>query len=196
MGKQDIRASVQNILACKYIAPMGTGLEKGPISPWLVTLLHICGLVRTPQSPISLGTPCQYHQKLRASADIATASADVAVPSADVAALSGADIVALNGKCFMMFHNVLRVFHVLQVVHVLLVVHDLLWCITMFYKCLMMFYNVLRCLVSRATIGIGDRRLPQESAITPEKSAMTPQVSSISPRKWSNAKLHPDWRLD
>ena len=29
------------------------GLEKVLISPWLVTLLHICGVVPTPQSPIS-----------------------------------------------------------------------------------------------------------------------------------------------
>ena len=35
--------------------------------------------------------------------------------------------------------------------------YDVSRCITMFYKCFMMFYYVLRCLVSRATIGIGDR---------------------------------------
>ena len=41
-------------------------------------------------------------------------------PIADVSALS-ADIVALNDKCFIMFHIVLRVFH------------DVLLCLTMFY---------------------------------------------------------------
>ena len=34
-----------------------TGFEKVPISPWLVTLLHICGVIPTPQSPISPKTP-------------------------------------------------------------------------------------------------------------------------------------------
>ena len=33
------------------------GLEKVPISPSLVTLLHICGVIPTPQSPISPETP-------------------------------------------------------------------------------------------------------------------------------------------
>ena len=39
-----------------------------------------------------------------------------------------ADIVTLNGECFMMFHNVLRVFPVL------VVVHDVLLVFTMFYN--------------------------------------------------------------
>ena len=33
------------------------GLEKVLISPWLVTLLHICGVIPTPQSPILPVTP-------------------------------------------------------------------------------------------------------------------------------------------
>ena len=49
----------------------------------------------------------------------------------------GADIVASNGECVVMFHNVLRVFH-----DVLLVVHNVSCCIAMFYKCFMMFYYV------------------------------------------------------
>ena len=47
-------------------------------------------------------------------------------------------------ECFMMFHNVLRVFY-----DVSLVVHDVL-CVS---QCFMMFNNVLRCLVSYQTIG-------------------------------------------
>ena len=34
-----------------------SGLEKVLISPRLVTLLHICGVIPTPQSPISPVTP-------------------------------------------------------------------------------------------------------------------------------------------
>ena len=49
---------------------------------------------------------------------------------------SRADIVALNDKSFMMFHNVLRVFH-----DVLLVVHDVSQCFTCVW-CLTMFYDV------------------------------------------------------
>ena len=36
---------------------LSTGLEKAVISPRLVTLLHICGVIQTPQSPISPITP-------------------------------------------------------------------------------------------------------------------------------------------
>ena len=37
------------------------GLEKVPISPWLVTLLHICGVIPTPQSPDVDITAHRYH---------------------------------------------------------------------------------------------------------------------------------------
>ena len=63
-------------------------------------------------------------------------SADIAPPSADDSSLS-ANIVVLNGECFMMFHNVLLVVH--DVLHftiyhnVLQVFHDVLLCLTMFY---------------------------------------------------------------
>ena len=127
-------------------------------------------------------------------------------------------------KCFMMFHNVLRVFHdVIQCFKrvswcftsgswFLLVVHNVLRCITMFYK---VFHDVLLCLTIFSESRIGGRRSPQGmqqwgvaitlqgaammlqgSAITPQKSAMTPQGSSILPRKWSHAKLCPEWRLE
>ena len=101
-----------------------SGLEKVPISPWLVTLLHICGVIPTPQSP------SRYLRKLRVSADVSALSAD---------------IVALNGEYFMVFHNVLRVLHdYLLVVHdVLLVVHDVSECFISVSWCFTMFNNVL-----------------------------------------------------
>ena len=34
-------------------ATLSAGLEKVLISPWLVTLLHICGVIPTPQSPVT-----------------------------------------------------------------------------------------------------------------------------------------------
>ena len=39
------------------------GLENVLISPWLVTLLHICGVIPTPQSPISPVTPRDYRRR-------------------------------------------------------------------------------------------------------------------------------------
>ena len=66
-------------------------------------------------------------------------------PSADVSS-SSVDIVASNGECFMMFHNVLRVFH-----YVFLVVHDVLRVV---HNVLYVVHDVLLCLASRATIGI------------------------------------------
>ena len=143
-----------------------TGLEKVPISPWLVTLLHICGVIPTLRSPIFPETQSRYHQKLRASANVAT-------PSADISA-SSAYIVASNGECssaswcFTMFHDVSQCFK------------SVLWCFTCgsrcFTKfvalsqcftsvswCFTMFNNVLQCLVSHATIGIADCWSPQGS---------------------------------
>ena len=130
---------------------LATGLEKVLISPWLVTLLHICGVIPTPQSLISPETPRRYRRYLCAITDVNAPSADVSASSADIVAsnnlrmiadvaasnadisTSSADIVASNDECFMMFHNVLSV----------------LWCftsgsrcITMFYMCFMMFYDV------------------------------------------------------
>ena len=64
------------------------GLEKVPISVWLVTLLYICGVIPTPQSPILPETP---H-------NVAVPSADVSASGANVSELS-ADIVASNGEC-------------------------------------------------------------------------------------------------
>ena len=159
-------------------------------------------------------------RKLRASTDIAVPIADVAVPSADVAtpnadvSASSADIVASNGECssvswcitmflecFMMFHNVLRVFHdvsqCFKSFHdVLLAVHDVLRRFTMYKRvswCFTMFYDV--SWVAQRT-GSPTAQPSNTAGIltTPQVSAITPQRSSISPRKWSHAKLRPEWR--
>ena len=124
---------------------------KVPISPWLVTLLHICWVIPTPQSPLLTETPCRYRRKLRASADIATPSADVAAPN------RYRRIKWRVFECFVMFHNVLRVFHVLLVAHAVLRRFTMNQSFTSVSWCFNMFNNVLRCLVSRAKIGIGDR---------------------------------------
>ena len=98
-------------------------------------------------------------------------------------------------ECFMMLHNVLRVFHdillvvhnILLVVHALLVVHDVLRVFHDVSNVLQVFHDVLRCLVSCATIGIaalatawlqiisGIATMPQGLAITPQRSTMTRQ---------------------
>ena len=150
--------------------PSGTiiGLEKVPISPWLVTLLHIClcSVIQTPQLPISPETPRRYCRKLCVSADVAAPSSDVTAPSTDVYALS-LDIVALNGefKCFMMFDTVLTVFHDVftsgswcftSSSRCFMLFHDVSQCFTSVPWCFTMFNNVLRCLANRAMIGIGD----------------------------------------
>ena len=58
---------------------------KSTISAWLVSLLYICGVIPTPQSP---ETP---H-------NVAAPSTDVSASGANVSELS-ADIVASNGEC-------------------------------------------------------------------------------------------------
>ena len=60
--------------------------------------------------------------------------------------------------CFMMFHNVLRVFHDVSLVvpNVLHVFHDLSQCFTSVSWCFTLFNNVLQCLVSRETISVSN----------------------------------------
>ena len=132
-----------------------------------------------------------------------------------------ANIVASNGECFVMFHNVLRVFHdvlrvfhdVLRVFHVLLVVYDVLWHFMLYHNVLQVFHDVLLCFTMFSESRNDWHRrphgrlrdcdkasgiviMPQGSSITPPKSAIIPQGLSISPRKWSHAKLRPEWRLE
>ena len=140
---QSLRWLVFTWRRCSSWRSVCTGLEKVPISPWLVTLLHICGVIPTPQSPISPETP---RRNLHASDDIAvpcadtgTLRADVSTPRSDVSATStdvsvpSADIVTSNGKCstvsqcfksgsrcFTTFHDVSQCFTSVS------------WCFTMF----------------------------------------------------------------
>ena len=127
------------------------GLEKVLISPWLVTLLDICWVITTPQSPVTSRDRrrhCAERRRLRNERRYR----HIEWPPRDRwhrcpirrrlhierrSLRIEADIVASNDECFMMFHNVLRVFH-----DVLLVVHNALQYITMFYMCFMMFYYV------------------------------------------------------
>ena len=109
------------------------GLEKIPISQGLVTLLHICGVIPTPQLLILPETPHRVpvssHQATILLCSVCWA---IAVLNANVIT-SSANIIASNGKCFMMFHNVLKVFY-----DVLLVAYNVLHVfqyVSMFNKC-------------------------------------------------------------
>ena len=102
------------------------GSEKVPTSPWLVTLLHICGVIPTLQSLISPETPHRYLRKLRTSADVAALSDDVAAPMSH----RMASVSWCFTSCF----------------------HDVSQCFTSVSWCFTIFNNVLWCLVSRATI--------------------------------------------
>ena len=71
------RLNIQKVVCdlLRKLSSRNTGLEKR--LPWLVTLLHICGVIPTPQPP---ETPRQYRRKLCTSADFAMPSADVTAP--------------------------------------------------------------------------------------------------------------------
>ena len=91
------------------------GLDEMLLSPWLVTLLHICGVIPTLQSPKWMETPCRYRR-------------------------SGGRYRPIEWRvfeCFMMFHNVLSVsWGFTSGSRCFTCVSR---CITMFYKCFMMF---------------------------------------------------------
>ena len=132
-----------------------SGLKKVPISPWLVTLLHICGVISTPQLPILPETSreCRYQRAEgwcccgerrclcieRRYRCIEWRVFECFVMFHNV--LWVFHDVSLCFKCFMMFHNVLRVFH-----DVALVVHDVLRRFTMYHNVLQVFHDVLLCL--------------------------------------------------
>ena len=118
-------------------------------------------------------------------------------------------------ECFMMLHNVLRVFHdVLQVVHdglrvvhdvlrvvhdVLRVVHDVLWVfhdvsrftsiswIFTMFNCFTMFSKSRNDRHCQLPIAKGIATTLQGSTITARRSVITQQKSAISPRKLSHA---------
>ena len=119
---------------------LAAGLEEVPISPWLVTLLHISGVIPTPQSPISPETPCRYQGAEHRCLCIKRRCLCIERRYRRIEWWVFRD-VSQCFKCFMMFHNVLRVFH-----SILLVVHDVLWRLTMYHNVLQVFHNVLLCL--------------------------------------------------
>ena len=132
-----------------------TCLGKVPISPWLVTLLHICGVIPTPQSPKTPRNRRRLsieHRRLhiehprlrieRRRLRIERRRRCIEWPPRDRHAKRRRLRIErryrrIEWRWFHDVHNVLRVFHVL------LVVHDVsqsftcvLWCFTM----LTMFY--------------------------------------------------------
>ena len=139
----------QSVSTCLCILHPKSGLEKVPISPWLVTLLHICRIIPTPQSS---ETPRRYRRT----------ECRCCWPSADVADR----VPILPHRAPISSHRMasVRVFHnVLTFKSVSWCFTNGSWCFTMFHDVLQcfasvswftMFNNVLCCLVSRATIGI------------------------------------------
>ena len=75
------------------------GLEKVPISPWLVTPLHICGVILTLQSAISSETPHRFLQKFRSSADVITPMSLHRAPSPHRAPISSHWMVSVQVFC-------------------------------------------------------------------------------------------------
>ena len=119
------------------------GLGKVLIYPWLVTLLHICGVVPTPPSPISPETPRDRRrrriERRRLRIEWPPRDRRHRCPKRRRLHIERRYCriewrvfhdVSQCFKYFMMFHNVLSIS----------------WCFTM-------FNNVLWCLASRATIG-------------------------------------------
>ena len=78
------------------------GLEKIPVSQGLVTLLHICEVIQTPQSRISQEIPCQAQKSHRA-----TISSHL---MASVQVFH--NVLQVFNDVFLVIHNVLQVFHV------------------------------------------------------------------------------------
>ena len=127
-----VELSMCNDLSCPCVTimtmsmwgsePETSGLKKIPISPWLVTLFHICGVIQTLQSPI---LPHWYCWKLCSS------TAALMLPCLALMSLHWVLISSHRMASVWVFHdvhNILRVFH-----DFLLVVHDVLQCFMMFY---------------------------------------------------------------
>ena len=107
----------------------------------------------------------------------------------------------------MMFHNLLSVSWCFTCgSRCFMTFHDVSQCFTSVSWCFTKSNYVLRCLVSRATIGIGNRgppiasgiaTTPQGLAVTPQKSVMTPQgMDSLYCRESDpmlNSILNGDW---
>ena len=139
------------------------------------------------------------------SADVSAPSTDVSAPTTDVSA-SSADIIASNGDCLSVtwcfamksvswwftsgygglcvVHDVLRVFH------------DVSQCFSIVSWCFTTFSKSRNDRHRRPPIASGIASMLLKSAIMRQGSQITPQGSTISPRKWSHAKLCPEWRLE
>ena len=153
---------------------MTTGLEKIPISQGLVTLLHICGGIPTPQLPETLRcvpissrrAPMSFRRlwswsSPNIAASISGHQAPILLRWAlilphRVLILHRTASVCVS-QCFMTFFKVLLVFYK---------------CFKMCYECFTMINNVLKLLVIHTTIGIGactlqslHRRLPITAGI-------------------------------
>ena len=122
--------------AAEPVTWLPSGLEKIPISPWLVTLIHICGVIQTRQSPKTLSERQYCHIEC----DITASSADVFASNGECLTVSwsfksvswcftsgswcftsgscfnsGSQCFTSGSQCFTMFH-------------------DVLLCLTMFYN--------------------------------------------------------------
>ena len=125
-----------------------SGLEKVLVSPWLVTLLHICGVIPTPQSPVTphdrwrrraehrrlrierryrrIKWPphgrrrrCPKRRRLRIERRYRRIEWPLSSVSWCFKSISWC--FTSGSRCFTMYHNVWHVFH------------DVLLCLTMFY---------------------------------------------------------------
>ena len=131
-----------------------SGLEKVLISPWLVTLLHICGVIPTPQLPISPETPRWYRRiEWRVFHDISQC-----FKSVSRCFTSGSHCTTMFYMCFMTFYYV----------------YNVLWCLA----CRAMI-GVAASTTTRPPIAWGISTVPQGSAITQQKSAMAAQPAGI-----------------
>ena len=176
------KLTIFKVLPSNATLRTAAGLEKVPISPWLVTLLHICGVTPTPQlpeTPRDLGLRRAERRRRRAERRCLRIERRCLRIERRCLRIErrclriGRRYRRIEWRvfdCFMMFHNVLREFlDVLLVVHdVLLLVHDVLRWITMFYMCFMMFYYVWQCFMFSESRNdrrrrIDDRRSPQGS---------------------------------
>ena len=129
---------------------MRKGLEKVPISPWLATLLHICGVIPTSQSPV---TP-RDRQRLRIEWRrhcIECRYRRIKWPPCDRHAKRRRLRIErrYHRIKWRVFHDISQWFKSVSWCFI-----SGSWCITMFYMCFIMFYYVLWCLASRATIVI------------------------------------------
>ena len=121
LGSKKLRSKID----CSFLASLWSGLEKVLISPWLVTLLHICGV--TPQSPISLVTP---HNRRRLRIERRHLRIE-------------RRRLHIERQVFWVFHDDHNVFWCFTSGSQCFT--RVSWCFTVF--------NVLWCLASRATIG-------------------------------------------